>query len=208
MMFNVLLRTHTTMFLLLFALSLSALSVQAQELDPNSSKFDPEKKFVITPYGAILGDPVQLKVLGKDNVAFTVVTVTPTADGIRTMLSIIEPQQKGEPGGGDVLMMSLVEVEHLLKLLNDTQNADVASLENYGERHKLVGRVTEPDAPTGEIAVLFNAKDVDRANIRIVHVLGGTPQLFEFTANGIEKLIRQIGHFVDKAETTAEATKL
>jgi hypothetical protein len=39
-------------------------------------------------------------------------------------------------------------------------------------------------------------------------MLGGTPQLFEFSAAGIEKLIRQIGHYVEKAETTAEATKL
>lgn len=185
-----------------------SVQTQAQGFDPNSSEFDPEKQFVITPHGAIMGDPVQLKVLGKDKVAFTVVTVTPTADGVRTMLSIIEPAQNGEPGGGHALMMSLLEVELLLKLLNDTQNADVASLEKYGERHKLLGRVTEPNAPMGEIAVLFNAKDIERKNIRIVHVLGGTPQLFEFSANGIEKLIQQIGHFVDKSETTTEATKL
>lgn len=202
-MFNILIRTVFTLFL-----SLLVLAAQAQEFDPNSSEFDPDKKFVITPYGAILGDPVQLKVLGKDRVAYTVVTVNPSVDGVRTMLSLIEPQQNGEPGGGHALMMSLVEVEQLLMLLNDTQNADVKGLEKYGERHKLVGRVTEPNAPMGEIAVLFNAEDVERENIRIVHVLGGTPQLFEFTATGITKLIRQIGHFVDKAETTAEATKL
>lgn len=202
-MFSFLVRASLAMFLSLFILS-----AQAQDFDPNSSEFDPEKKFIITPYGAIIGDPVQLKVLGKDRVAFTVVTVTPTTEGITTMLSLIEPQQNGEPGGGDVLMMSLVEVELLLKFLNETQNADVSSLEDYGERHKLVGRVAGPDAPMGEISVLFNATDIDRKNIRIVHVLGGTPLLYEFTANGIEKLIRQVGHFVDKAEMTAEATKL
>lgn len=189
-------------------LFISALSAKADAFDPNSSEFDPEKQFVITPYGAILGDPVQLKVLGKDKIGFTFVTVTPSADGVRTMLSIIEPQQNGEPGGGHALMMSLGEVELFLKLLNDTQNADVTSLENYGERHKLVGRVTEPNAAMGEIAVLFNATDIERKNIRIAHVLGGTPQLFEFTTSGIEKLIQQIGHFVEKAETTTEATKL
>lgn len=202
-MFKVLTRTS-----IILLLSLFALSAQAQDFDPNSNEFDPEKQFVITPYGAILGDPVQLKVLGKDKVAFTAVTVTPSTEGIRTILAIIEPQQGGEPGGGHALMMSLAEVDLLLKLLDEARNSDVASLEDYGERHKLVGRVTEPNAPMGEIAVLFNAKDVERKNIRIVHVLGGTPQLFEFTANAIEKLIQQIGHFVDKAETTAEATKL
>ncbi|MEW7006633.1 hypothetical protein [Lentilitoribacter sp. EG35] len=202
-MLNTLMRISIMMFIWL-----ATLSAYAQEFDPNSSEFDPDKQFVITPFGAIMGDPVQVKVLGKDKVGFTVVTVTPTSDGVTAMLSIIEPQQNGEPGGGHALMMSLVEVEQLMKLLNDTQNADVVSLENYGEHHKLVGRVTEPNAPMGEIAVLFNAKDVERNNIRIVHILGGTPQLFEFSAAGIEKLIRQIGHYVEKAETTAEATKL
>lgn len=183
------------------------LPVQAQNFDPNSTEFDPDKQFSITKYGAILGDPVQLEVISSQRVGFTVVTVTPTPQGLTTMLSVVEPQYDGKPGAGYGLMMSFAEVELLNKLLYETQSADLTKLEPFGENHLLVGHVTEKGHMSGEVSVLFE-KNAEGKAVRIVQILGGTPTLFEFTPNGIEKLIKQIAHFVDKAEEQAEATKL
>lgn len=197
--------------LVLSCLSISFLAMQiglAEGFDANSTDFDSEKQFVITPHGAIMGDPVQLKVISNNKVAFTVVTVTPSPNGLMTMLSIIEPQQNGEPGGGYGLILSSEQVDLLKELLLRTQTVPLSELENYGEHHKLVGHVALPDIPSGEIAILFKADDVEKSSVRIVQIIGGTPSLFEFTPNGVQKLIKQIDHFVDKAEKQAEATKL
>ena len=183
------------------------LPVQAQNFDPNSTEFDPDKQFSITKYGAILGDPVQLDVISSKRVGFTVVTVTPTPQGLTTMLSVIEPQYDGKPGAGYGLMLSFDEVELLNKLLYETQSAELKKLEPFGEHHLLVGHVTEKGHMSGEVSVLFE-KNSTGETVRIVQIQGGTPTLFEFTSNGIEKLIKQIAHFVDKAEQQVEATKL
>ena len=190
--------------LILFGISSHAV---AEGFDPNSSEFDPEKQFSITKYGAILGDPVQLEVISSKRVGFTVVTVTPTPQGLTTMLSVIEPQYDGKPGAGYGVMLSFDEVELLNKLLYETQSADLSKLEPFGDHHLLVGHVTEKGHMSGEVSVIFE-KNSEGKTIRIVQIQGGTPTLFEFTPSGIEKLIKQIAHFVDKAEQQAEATKL
>ena len=190
--------------LILFGFSTHAV---AEGFDPNSSEFDPEKQFSITKYGAILGDPVQLEVISSKRVGFTVVTVTPTPQGLTTMLSVIEPQYDGKPGAGYGVMLSFDEVELLNKLLYETQSADLSKLEPFGDHHLLVGHVTEKGHMSGEVSVIFE-KNSEGKTIRIVQIQGGTPTLFEFTPSGIEKLIKQIAHFVDKAEQQAEATKL
>lgn len=179
----------------------------AEGFDPTSSKFDPDKQFSITKYGAIIGDPVQLEVISSKRVGFTVVTVTPTPQGLTTMLSVIEPQYDGKPGAGYAMMLSFEEVEILNKYLYESQSVDRGELEPFGDHHLLLGHITEKGHMSGEVSVLFE-KDGQGDNVRIVQIQGGTPTLFEFTANGIEKLIQQIAHFVDKAEQQAEATKL
>lgn len=190
--------------LVLFGMSVHSV---AEGFDPSSSEFDPDKQFSITKYGAILGDPVQLDVISSKRVGFTVVTVTPTPQGLTTMLSVIEPQYDGKPGAGYGLMLSFDEVELLNKLLYETQSAELKKLEPFGEHHLLVGHVTEKGHMSGEVSVLFE-KNSTGETVRIVQIQGGTPTLFEFTSNGIEKLIKQIAHFVDKAEQQVEATKL
>jgi hypothetical protein len=190
--------------LVLFGMSIQSV---AEGFDPSSTEFDPDKQFSITKYGAILGDPVQLDVISSKRVGFTVVTVTPTPQGLTTMLSVIEPQYDGKPGAGYGLMLSFDEVELLNKLLYETQSAELSQLEPFGDHHLLVGHVTEKGHMSGEVSVLFE-KNSTGEMVRIVQIQGGTPTLFEFTANGIEKLIKQIAHFVDKAEQQVEATKL
>ncbi|MEO9459265.1 MAG: hypothetical protein ABJE63_15580 [Lentilitoribacter sp.] len=193
-----------TALLMLFGMSVQSV---AEGFDPSSTEFDPDKQFSITKYGAILGDPVQLDVISSMRVGFTVVTVTPTPQGLTTMLSVIEPQYDGKPGAGYGLMLSFDEVELLNKLLYETQSADLGQLEPFGDHHLLVGHVTEKGHMSGEVSVLFE-KSSTGDTVRIVQIQGGTPTLFEFTSNGIEKLIKQIAHFVDKAEQQVEATKL
>lgn len=190
--------------LILFGMSTHA---AAEGFDPTSSTFDPDKQFSITKYGAIIGDPVQLEVISSKRVGFTVVTVTPTPQGLTTMLSVIEPQYDGKPGAGYAMMLSFEEVELLNKLLYETQSVDLSKLEPFGDHHLLLGHITEKGHMSGEVSVIFE-KDSEGKAIRIVQIQGGTPTLFEFTSNGIEKLIQQIAHFVDKAEQQAEATKL
>lgn len=180
----------------------------ASDLDPTSPVFDPKKQFSITPFGAIMGDPAQIRVVSTNKTAFSVVVVTPTPNGLTAMLSIIEPQQNGEPGGGYALMMTFDEVELLTQYLHEAPSVDVDALPDYGAQHKLVGQVTAPDAPLGEIAVLYKADDVGKEHIRIVQIIGGTPSIFELTQNAAQKLVQQIGHFVDQAELKSEATKL
>lgn len=187
----------------------SLLPSLAEDFDPNSPDFDPDKKFSITPYGGILGDPAQAKVVSNnDRVGFSVVTVNPGPDGLLIMASIIEPQQDGKPGGGYAMMMSLGEKDKFIELLEKAPSSDVASLADYGQHHKLVGRVTPPDAPMGEIAIVFKADDLDKSHIRIVLIMGGTPSIFEFTPNAVQKLVKQLNHYVDDALAKAEATKL
>lgn len=190
--------------LVLFGVSVQSV---AEGFDPSSTEFDPDKQFSITKYGAILGDPVQLDVISSKRVGFTVVTVTPTPQGLTTMLSVIEPQYDGKPGAGYGLMLSFDEVELLNKLLYETQSAELSQLEPFGDHHLLVGHVTEKGHMSGEVSVLFERNSTGEM-VRIVQIQGGTPTLFEFTSNGIEKLIKQIAHFVDKAEQQVEATKL
>lgn len=179
----------------------------AQDFDPNSTEFDPDKQFSITKYGAIIGDPVQVNVVSSKRVGFTVVTVTPTPQGLTTMLSVIEPQYEGKPGAGYALMLSFEEVELLNQLLHATQSAELSELEPFGDHHVLVGHITDNGHMSGEVSVLFEKNSTSK-NVRVVQIQGGTPTLFEFTSNGIEKLIKQIAHFVDTAEKQVEATKL
>ncbi|MEP2979525.1 MAG: hypothetical protein ABJO86_08570 [Lentilitoribacter sp.] len=195
-----------TLTALLVLVGMTVQSV-AEGFDPSSTDFDPDKQFSITKYGAILGDPVQLDVISSKRVGFTVVTVTPTPQGLTTMLSVIEPQYDGKPGAGYGLMLSFDEVELLNKLLYETQSADLGQLEPFGDHHLLVGHVTEKGHMSGEVSVLFE-KNSTGNTVRIVQIQGGTPTLFEFTSNGVEKLIKQIAHYVDKAEQQVEATKL
>jgi hypothetical protein len=178
------------------------------DLDPTSPVFDPKKQFSITPFGAIMGDPAQIRVISNNKTAFSLVVVTPTPNGLTAMLSVIEPQQNGEPGGGYALMMTFDEVELLTQFLHQAPEVDVSALPNYGAHHKLVGQVTAPNAPLGEIAVIYQADDVKKELIRIVQIVGGTPSIFELTQNAAQKLVQQIGHFVDQAELKSEATKL
>ena len=58
--------------------------VSAQNLDPDRATFDPESKFVITPFGAIIGDPAQLTELGTGRTGFTYCSTAPPCAGITT----------------------------------------------------------------------------------------------------------------------------
>jgi hypothetical protein len=101
------------------ALMISALlfgpvtGILAQEFDPDRATFDPESKFVITPFGAIIGDPAQVTDLSTDRIGFTYCSAMPDKTrGMLLMASIVIPAQGGADGGGHSMMMSVDQAAH------------------------------------------------------------------------------------------------
>ena len=92
----------------------------AEDFDPDRATFDPESQFVITPFGAIIGDPAQVTDLSTNRTGFTYCSAVPDkARGLLLMASIVVPAQDGAEGGGHSMMMNVDQarmfIAHLRK---------------------------------------------------------------------------------------------
>ena len=92
----------------------------AGDFDPDRATFDPESQFVITPFGAIIGDPAQVTDLSTGRTGFTYCSAVPDKDrALLLVASIVGPAQDGAEGGGHSMMMTVDQartfIAHLRK---------------------------------------------------------------------------------------------
>lgn len=177
----------------------------AEELDPDSADFDPQKQFVITPYGAILGDPAQFLELGSDRTGFTYCATAPNKErGLLLMASLVIPAQGNSDGGGHALMMSVDEARNFIAYLRKAPEwSKVAADNKVGEFSKLIGDVVGNEGAGEHLAVLFVSDDQSRGAVRIEHTLGGVNKAFLFGVNAGLKFARQAEYALEKAISEA-----
>ncbi|MBU4528370.1 MAG: hypothetical protein KUA43_09300 [Hoeflea sp.] len=184
-----------------------AAGAQSQDLDPERASFDPEIQFVITPFGAILGDPAQLTELGSGRTGYTYCSTAPDKDrGLLLMASIIIPAQDGADGGGHAMMMTVEQARNFLALLRKAPDwARVAAENKVGLFSKPIGDVIGAEGEAEHLSIRFVSDDLSRGSVRIEHVLGGVPRAFGFGLNAAQKFAAQAEHALDKglAETPA-----
>jgi len=186
-----------------------ATSAQSQDLDPERSTFDPEIQFVITPFGAILGDPAQLTELGSGRTGFTYCSTVPDKDrGLLLMASIVIPAQDGAEGGGHSMMMTVDQARVFVALLRKAPDwARVAADNQVGLFSKPIGDVIGAKGEGEHLSVRFVADEQSKGSVRIEHVLGGVTKAFGFGINAAQKFAAQAEHALDKglAESPAAA---
>lgn len=172
----------------------------AQEFDPERSAFDPEKQFVITPYGAIIGDPAQLIELGSDRVAYSFCTTTPDANrGLLLMASIVIPAQNGSDGGGHAMMMSVDQARAFIAHLRKAPEwAEVAAANKVGLFSKPIGDVIGAEGDAEHFAVLFVSDEKSNGSVRLEHVLGGVTKAFGLSINAAQKFAAQAEYVLEK----------
>lgn len=192
---------------------------QAQQLDPESSTYDPEQQFVITPFGAILGDPAQLTDIATGRTGYTHASAFADKDrGLLVMASLIIPAQDGAEGGGHGMMMPVDRAREFIAFLRKGPEwADVAAKNKVGLFSKPIGDVIGTKGEPEHLSILFVSDEESRGAIRIEHVLGGVTKAYLFSVNAALKYAAQTEHVLETAlaqnpdaapEEDAEKSKL
>ena len=170
-----------------------ASSAWAEDFDPDSAAFDPESKFVITPFGAIIGDPAQVIDLGTDRIGFTYCSAVPDKNrGMLLMASIVIPAQDGAEGGGHAMMMPVEEARKFIGYLRKGPEwAKVAAENKVGLFSKPIGDVIGAEGDAEHLSIKFVSDEQSKGSVRIEHVLGGVTKAFELGINPALKYAAQ-----------------
>lgn len=196
-----------------------ASSAWAEDFDPDSAAFDPESKFVITPFGAIIGDPAQVIDLGTDRIGFTYCSAVPDKNrGMLLMASIVIPAQDGAEGGGHAMMMPVEEARNFIGYLRKGPEwAKVAAENKVGLFSKPIGDVIGAEGDAEHLSIKFVSDEQSKGSVRIEHVLGGVTKAFELGINPALKYAAQAEFALETAlaqtpesapEEDAEKSKL
>ncbi|MBC7283428.1 hypothetical protein [Hoeflea sp.] len=186
-----------------------AAGARSQDLDPERASFDPEIQFVITPFGAILGDPAQLTELGSGRTGFTYCATTPDKDrGLLLMASIVIPAQGGADGGGHSMVMTVDQARVFAALLRKAPEwARIAAENKVGLFSKPIGDVIGTEGEAEYLSVRFVSDAQSNGSVRIEHVLGGITKAFGLGINAAQKFAAQADHALETglAESPAAA---
>lgn len=184
--------------LLLVGLSAGAF---AQNLDPDSATFDPESKFVITPFGAIIGDPAQVTDLSTDRTGFTYCSAVPDKNrGLLLMASIVVPAQGGAEGGGHSMMMNVDQARNFIAHLRKGPDwAKVAAENKVGLFSKPIGDVIGVEGEAEHLSIKFVSDEQSNGSVRIEHVLGGVAKAFSLGINPALKYAAQAEYALETA---------
>ncbi|PHR20066.1 MAG: hypothetical protein COA37_16345 [Hoeflea sp.] len=200
-------------------LSSLASAAWSEDFDPDSATFDPDSKFVITPFGAIIGDPAQVIDLSTDRIGFTYCSTFPDKNrGMLLMASIVIPAQDGAEGGGHSMMLSVDQARNFIAFLRKGPEwADVASENKVGLFSKPIGDVIGSEGEAEHLSIKFVSDEQSNGSVRIEHVLGGVTKAFELGINPAVKFAAQAEHALETAlaltpesapEEDAEKSKL
>ncbi|MDF1607740.1 hypothetical protein PZ897_06085 [Hoeflea sp. YIM 152468] len=184
------------------ALALGSLtSAGADTFDPDRASFDPESKFVITPFGAIIGDPAQLTDLASGRTGFTHCSAFPDKNrGLLLMASIVIPAQDGAEGGGHGMMMQVDQARAFIAYLRKGPEwATVARENKVGLFSKPIGDVIGTEGEAEHLSVRFVSDEQSNGSVRIEHVLGGVTKAFGFGINPALKYAAQAEFVLEKA---------
>lgn len=184
--------------LLLFGLAAGA---SADNFDPDRAAFDPESKFVITPLGAIIGDPAQLTDLATGRTGFTYCSAIADKDrGLLLMASIVVPAQDGAEGGGHAMMMPVQQARNFIAYLRKGPEwAKVAAENKVGLFSKPIGDVIGAEGEPEHLSITFVSNEQSNGSIRIEHVLGGVTKAFGLGINPALKYAAQAEYTLEKA---------
>lgn len=196
-----------------------ASSAWAEDFDPDSAAFDPDSKFVITPFGAIIGDPAQVIDLGTDRIGFTYCSAVPDKNrGMLLMASIVIPAQDGAEDGGHAMMMPVEEARNFIGYLRKGPEwAKVAAENKVGLFSKPIGDVIGAEGAAEHLSIKFVSDEQSKGSVRIEHVLGGVTKAFELGINPALKYAAQAEFALETAlaqtpelapEEDAEKSKL
>ena len=182
------------------ALGLAA-NVYAADFDPDRATFDPDKQFIITPFGAILGDPAQVTDLSTDRIGYTHCSTFPDKDrGLLLMVSIIVPAQDGADGGGHGMMLPVEQARNFIALLRKAPEwAKVAAENKVGLFSKPIGDVIGAEGEAEHLSVKFVSDEQSNGSVRIEHVLGGVTKAFGLGINPALKYAAQAEYVLEKA---------
>jgi hypothetical protein len=175
--------------------------VHADEFDPNRATFDPDSKFVITPFGAIIGDPAQVTDLSTDRIGFTHCSTFPDKNrGLLLMASIVIPAQDGAEGGGHGMMLSVDQArDFIANLRKGPEWAEVARENKVGLFSKAIGDVIGTDGEAEHLSIKFVSDEDSNGSVRIEHVLGGVTRAFGMGINPAVKFAAQAEHALETA---------
>lgn len=181
----------------------------AEDFDPDRATFDPESQFVITPFGAIIGDPAQVTDLSTNRTGFTYCSAVPDKDrGLLLMASIVVPAQDGAEGGGHSMMMNVDQARMFISHLRKAPEwAKVAAENKVGLFSKPIGDVIGAEGDAEHLAIKFVSDENSKGSVRIEHMLGGVANAFGMGINPALKYAAQAEHALEKAlaETPAAA---
>jgi len=198
--------TAFMVFALVFGL---AASVSADAFDPNRATFDPESKFVITPFGAIIGDPAQLTDLSTGRIGFTYCSAVPDKDrGLLLMASIVIPAQGGADGGGHAMMLPVEQARSFIAFLRKGPEwAKVAAENKVGLFSKPIGDVIGTEGDAEHLSIKFVSDEQSQGSVRIEHELGGVTKAFRLGINPALKYAAQAEFALETAlAQTPDAT--
>lgn len=178
-----------------------AAGAQAQQLDPDNPAYDPDQQFVITPFGAILGDPAQLTDLATGRTGFTHASTVADKDrGLLVMASLIIPAQDGAEGGGHAMMLTVDRARDFIAFLRKGPDwAKVAADNKVGLFSKPIGDVIGTEGESEHLSIVFVSDEQSRGAIRIEHVLGGVTKAYRFGVNAALKYATQTEHALETA---------
>jgi hypothetical protein len=186
------------MFALVFGL---ATGISADAFDRDRATFDPESKFVITPFGAIIGDPAQLTDLSTGRIGFTYCSAVPDKDrGLLLMASIVIPAQGGADGGGHAMMLPVEQARAFIAFLRKGPEwAKVAADNKVGLFSKPIGDVIGAEGDPEHLSIKFVSDEQSNGSVRIEHVLGGVTRTFGLGINPALKYADQAEFVLDTA---------
>ncbi|MGJ8569879.1 MAG: hypothetical protein ACSHXI_04155 [Hoeflea sp.] len=166
---------------------------RAEGFDPDDATFNPESKFVITPFGAIIGDPAQVSDLSTDRIGFTYCSAVPDKNrGLLLMASIVIPAQGGAEGGGHAMMMQVEQARNFIAYLRKGPEwANVASENKVGLFSKPIGDVIGTKGDAEHLSIKFVSDEQSQGSVRIEHVLGGVTKAFGLGINPALKYAAQ-----------------
>lgn len=178
-----------------------ATSACATDFDPDRATFDPESQFVITPYGAMMGDPAQVTDLSTERTGFTYCTAVPDKDrGLLLMASIVVPAQNGADGGGHAMMMPVEQARNFIAYLRKGPEwAKVAAENKVGLFSKPIGDVIGAEGEAEHLSIKFVSDEQSNGSVRIEHVLGGVTKAFGLGINPAMKYAAQAEYTLEKA---------
>jgi hypothetical protein len=165
----------------------------AEDFDPDRATFNPDSKFVITPFGAIIGDPAQVSDLSTDRIGFTYCSAVPDKNrGLLLMASIVIPAQGGADGGGHAMMLPVEQARTFIAYLRKGPEwAKVAAENKVGLFSKPIGDVIGTEGDAEHLSIKFVSNEQSQGSVRIEHVLGGVTKAFGLGINPALKYAAQ-----------------